>query len=145
VNKRDTDERAFVCLLNDKQQVFCVKRAAGTNNPGTWGLPGGHRHEGETLQETACRETLEETSIVVMADPDTSFLKVTHGKRTVFFLKAPEDLMEQVALDPEEVESVHWLDMAELIRTSDSDLHKSLRVALTILMELEANYLYAIL
>lgn len=42
-------------------EILLVRRGNGGDFPGTFGLPGGHLNEGETLEEAARREALEET------------------------------------------------------------------------------------
>lgn len=60
-----TEKAAGIALLTPARQVLLMKRGDGGDYPGTWGFPGGHREDGETLEETARRETLEETGRVV--------------------------------------------------------------------------------
>jgi ADP-ribose pyrophosphatase len=54
-------------------KVLLVRRGIPPSE-GLWAIPGGHVELGETLQETAERETLEETRIVIKAgDPIYAF------------------------------------------------------------------------
>lgn len=49
-----------------RPRVLVVKRAAHEDQfPNMWELPGGHVEEGETVRAAICRETLEETGLVV--------------------------------------------------------------------------------
>jgi len=50
---------ATILVIDNKNQLLMQKRA----DNGTWGVPGGSMNPGETLEETARRETLEETGI----------------------------------------------------------------------------------
>lgn len=56
--------------------------------PGTWDLPGGRAEPGETVEQTAVRETAEETGIE-LKDPEllfaTSDVRSGVGKTWVFF------------------------------------------------------------
>jgi len=48
-------------LLNARAEILLLRRASNDDfAPGSWGLPGGHIHEGETPEETIVREVREE-------------------------------------------------------------------------------------
>jgi ADP-ribose pyrophosphatase YjhB (NUDIX family) len=60
---------AGTLTLNSKKQVLLIK----PSNRNAWAVPKGHVERDESITETACRETFEETSVsvtVVSALPD---------------------------------------------------------------------------
>lgn len=55
-----------VLIIDDEGNVFLTKRSKNTTNEhGTWEIPGGKVHFGETLQDAAKREAQEEYGIDV--------------------------------------------------------------------------------
>jgi len=52
---------AGIMFHTDGGEILLVRRGNGGDYPGTFGLPGGHQEEGETLEDAARREALEET------------------------------------------------------------------------------------
>ena len=54
---------AGILFLADTGKVLLVRRGNGGDFPGHWGLPGGHVEPGETTEEAARREALEETGL----------------------------------------------------------------------------------
>lgn len=50
-------------LVAAADQVLLQLRAAWSEQGGTWGLPGGARHDGETAAAAALRETARETGL----------------------------------------------------------------------------------
>ncbi len=52
-----------VIIVNDKNQILMGKRCGGYAP--YWSIPGGRVEEGETFEQTAVRETEEETGLIV--------------------------------------------------------------------------------
>lgn len=52
---------ALVAILDTARRVMLTRRV----DTGEWSLPGGHMEPGETIEDTARREVLEETGLVV--------------------------------------------------------------------------------
>lgn len=57
----------FGFVVNECNEILLIQRGYGTEK-GQWSLPGGNRDKGESLRETAVRETREETCIKMSAD-----------------------------------------------------------------------------
>ena len=58
---------AFGLVVNDRSEILLIQRGYGERK-GKWSLPGGQRDRGESLSETARRETCEETGIRMTVD-----------------------------------------------------------------------------
>jgi len=59
---------AIVVLLNEKRQTLILLRPSVAKwSPHMWGYPGGRIESGETPEDAAARETLEETQLEVGA------------------------------------------------------------------------------
>ena len=72
---------ASVILHDEQERVLLQKRTDGE-----WGLPGGLMEPGESFAETVCRETCEETGLVL--DPESLVMfDVFSGE--AYFVKAP--------------------------------------------------------
>ena len=57
----------FGLVVNDNNEILLIQRGYGSRK-GKWSLPGGNRDPGESLRQTAVRETREETGIRMKAD-----------------------------------------------------------------------------
>jgi 8-oxo-dGTP pyrophosphatase MutT (NUDIX family) len=142
---KESELRVFVALINDAGQVLIIKRSAFVNNPGQLGLPGGHRDEGETLEQGARRELSEELGIDI--DFETrSYVKVHADKKRVILLtQMPPSSDYRFNLDQSEVAAVYWTTVKGLVamaREQDGGFHKSLELALPILLDLKPTAVY---
>ena len=76
---------ANVIILNDNDQFLIIKRTkTAPSHPLHWDLPGGHVEEGESFEEAATREALEETNLEVS---DLQAAKVPDSFRNFFITK----------------------------------------------------------
>jgi 8-oxo-dGTP diphosphatase len=64
-----------IAVIVEKDGNVLLLRRQGSHGEGTWAPPGGHLEFGESLEECAVRETLEETGVVI---GDVRFLAVTN-------------------------------------------------------------------
>jgi 8-oxo-dGTP pyrophosphatase MutT (NUDIX family) len=111
---------------NSKFQYLLIQY--NKKNEGYWGLPKGHIEKGETLIETAIRETKEETGLNVK--PMDGFMKTIEYtfkqnndliKKTVYFYVGESDTKE-VKISHEHLDFV-WLSYSDAIKklTYDKD------------------------
>ena len=96
-------------------------------NGGHWAFPKGHVEKGETEEQTALREILEETGLSVQLD--TGYRKVvTYSPRrdvikdVVYFVALADD---SIAVAQEgEISRVKWVDMADAVTHVSDDNDK---------------------
>jgi len=60
----DRIKTAFVLIKNENGEIALIQEG-GKQAKGLWCLPGGHADAGETLEEAAIRETMEESGLNV--------------------------------------------------------------------------------
>ena len=105
-----------------------------------WSLPGGAREPGETLEQTAIRETAEEAGIKVEITKLVSVIeKTTNGKRPhVLFFYFAAEVVEGTAhvVRPDEISEVKWVTIEEA-----NELMSSTGIDHGILADFEAVYL----
>jgi ADP-ribose pyrophosphatase YjhB (NUDIX family) len=65
-HRQCTGLAAGLAVVRDRR-LLLVRRAVSPGH-GLWSLPGGYVHEGESPDEAAARETLEETGITAVTD-----------------------------------------------------------------------------
>lgn len=87
-----------------------------------WSLPGGAREDGETLEQTAIRETLEETGLVVSVDHLIGTYGLKHWLTAVAFACTIETGTPAVQ-DDGEISEVRWWPADELPEPRSNILH----------------------
>lgn len=97
------------------------KRAAGVNQPGDICFPGGHREKGESLLETALRETEEEIGIArenirVLGKSDF-MLTIYRGMIQPFLGYIPHEIFLETKPNPAEVEEIFTVPLQFFLET----------------------------
>ena len=106
-------------MFTDGERTLLLKRAEGTGNAGTWGLPGGKVEKGESMIAGAVRETIEETGVSdVPGDRLDAFESRDGTHRWTTYLYRIRSPFE-VTLSDEHSE-YKWVDLDKL---GDLELH----------------------
>lgn len=120
--------------INDEFRFLLIKNRRSNH----WGFPKGHMEKGETREETAIREVLEETGIHInILDGFCSESQYKIGakieKRVEVFLASTEDT--QTVIQKEEIEDYIWLRFPEAIDLlrfdNDKEILSSVREYMT--------------
>ena len=109
-----------ILILNDKGDLFLSKRSQNTTNEhGTWEIPGGKVHFGETLQDAAKREAKEEywieVEIIKQFSTQNHFIpnEKQHWVPTAFLCKILGTKKPQI-LEPEKCDEIGWFSLGNL-------------------------------
>lgn len=115
---QDKQVRVGLGVLLLQEGKILLGQRIGAHGANTWGLPGGHLEFGETFEECARRETLEETNLVVSG---LSCVAVTNdvfadeGKHYVtLFIQADQFSGELTLNEPEKCLAWQWFDWHDL-------------------------------
>lgn len=97
------------------------KRASGVNQPGDVCFPGGHQEKGESLKETALRETEEEIGIsredIQILGKSDFMLTIYRGMIQPFIGYVPYEVYLKAAPNPEEVEEIFTVPLKYFLET----------------------------
>jgi len=104
-------------LIHDGDRLLVMLRA-GAHGAGTWGLPGGHQEFGESPEQTAVRETAEETGLRVepvarRGFTDDQMPDIGRHYVTVFVECAVLDGEARI-MEPDKATDLAWLTVDEL-------------------------------
>lgn len=114
-----------ILVLRDGQVLLGRRR--GSHGAGTWSAPGGRLEYGESIEDCARRELLEETGLTLgecERGPCTSdvFDEVKQQYLTVFVL-ARHALGEPATLEPDKCDGWQWFDWQALPQPLFAPLH----------------------
>ena len=112
---------AVVIILDDKLRILLQQRK--TTSYGMWGLPGGLMELGESTEDTARREVLEETGLIIgklnlidiFSGPE-NFLKVPNGDEfySVTVAYYTSEVRGDLVIDDSESLGFDFVDVNEL-------------------------------
>jgi 8-oxo-dGTP diphosphatase len=113
----DRPQVGLAVIVEREGRVLLLKRT-GAHGEGTWAPPGGHLEFGETLEECAARETLEETGVVI---GDVDFLAITNDlfpseqkHYLTVWVRATYLSGQATVAYPDKVAEVSWVSWVEL-------------------------------
>ena len=114
--------------INEEYRFLLIKNKRSNH----WGFPKGHMEKGETREDTAIREVLEETGVHIHIFSDFSFesrykIGAKIEKRVDVFLASTEDT--QTVIQKEEIEDYIWLRFPEALATLRFDNDKEILTA----------------
>lgn len=108
---------AYALLLDRSDDTVLMVE----NDPRGWSLPGGGREPGESLAETARRETLEETGHRIEPVKLVAVGERLEPRHDVFFVFAARCLTDEPVceVDDPEICDVAWMEIARADRLMD--------------------------
>jgi 8-oxo-dGTP pyrophosphatase MutT (NUDIX family) len=97
------------CFISRNNQVLLIQQTTGL-----WAIPGGHRDNEESGQETAQRETLEESGYHVSVGEELLLIRGAFHIYRCKILPIP-----QKGIDKDEVRQVQWVSHEDIIKGLD--------------------------
>ena len=117
-------------VLNAQGQLLVVKEWRDTPSGGregspNWKLPGGLLDRGESFEEGAAREVLEETGVDSHFHSILAFWHrhgLTWGKSDLYYVARMEARSEEIVIQEDEISACRWMDLDEFVQTQDHPL-----------------------
>lgn len=118
--------RAAGILIVCAGKVLLLKRGPDGDHPGEWAIPGGKVEEGETTAVAACRETAEETDVIVPIEAVAEWTRTIAGDVDFTTYVASVGEEPAVTLDATEADEHGWFSLDAL----PSPLHPGMTMVL---------------
>ena len=104
--------RVGVGVIITRSGLVLLGERAGSHGAGTWALPGGHLEFGESVEDCARREVLEETGLRLLSvrqGPYTNDVMAEEGKHYVtVFVQAEAEPGEVRLMEPDKCAGWSW-------------------------------------
>ena len=117
VERFQTLQAVFVLLRNGKNEILLQQRSGTGYLDGYWDFPSGHVELGESLRDTASRETKEEIDIDV-APEDLNLIHIeqffVERNYINYTFEAKSWTGEPRICEPEKCSAIGWFDIAAL-------------------------------
>ena len=95
----------------DGLEVLLVHPSGPYNRKAPWSIPKGLPNEGDTLEQAARRETLEETGVVAGELVELGFMDYTKSRKRVFAFAGPAPLNAEPRCASWEVDQASFLPL----------------------------------
>lgn len=116
-------------VLSEEGELLVIREWTADRKPNRqWKLPGGLMDPGESFQEAACREVLEETGVETDFDGILTLWNrhgLMWGKSDIYvvcLLRPKVASRKTLHPDPEEIAEAKWIPLADFVRDHDHPL-----------------------
>jgi len=110
--------RVGVATVIFRKNCILLGERIGSHGAHTWATPGGHLELGESIEECAKRETLEETGLVVNSISKLGFTNDIFNKENkhyvTLFVIASCDQGEPQIMEPGKCKQLKWCELDKL-------------------------------
>jgi len=118
-----TPHATVACVIENDGRYLMVEERDKVTGEMVFNQPAGHLEDGESLQEAALRETLEETGWAVELTGVLGVALYRAPKRGITYFRTtliatPLGPVADAVLDPD-IHAVHWLGYGEIVALSD--------------------------
>ncbi len=120
-SKKDTAGTLLYRKRKDKLEVLLVHPAGNYNRKAAWSIPKGQPEKLESFEETARRETMEETGVIPAALKPLGYIDYSSHRKRVhcFYGQAPADAVPHNA--SWEVDKAEFMPLERAIKAIHND------------------------
>jgi 8-oxo-dGTP diphosphatase len=115
---RDKTARIGIAVFVFKEGKFLMGCRRGAHGEGTWSIPGGHLEFGESFEETARREVLEETGVQIrnvrFGAVTNDYFKKEHKHYVTVWMLSDWDSGQEKLVEPDKFVEMQWREFNNL-------------------------------